>query len=119
MHFRPSSYHGLKKRAVPVECISENIFSAMAGAGDVSDRLFIDSTCIKVHWTAGGAKRGALANGIGQTRGDLNTKLRAACEVKGRPCVLLLTPGNAHDMQVAQQCIAAMPPSAELVGDIG
>jgi len=39
--------------------------------------------------------------------------------VKGRPCVLLLTPGNAHDMRVARQCIAAMPPSAELVGDKG
>ena len=33
--------------------------------------------------------------------------------------MLLLTPGNAHDMRVAKQCIAAMPPSAELVGDKG
>ena len=60
-----------------------------------------------------------MANGIGQTRGGRNTKLHAVCDVKGRPCVLLLTPGNAHDMRVAQQCIAAMPPSAELVGDKG
>ena len=30
-----------------------------------------------------------------------------------------VTPGNAHDMRVAKQCIAAMPPSAELVGDKG
>ena len=36
----------------------EDIFSALAGAGDVPDRLFIDSTCIKVHRTAGGAKGG-------------------------------------------------------------
>lgn len=35
--------------------IWENIFSALAGADDVPDRLFIDSTCIKVHRTAGGA----------------------------------------------------------------
>ena len=60
-----------------------------------------------------------MANGIGQTRGGRNTKLHAVCDAKGRPCVLLLTPGNAHDMRVAQQCIAAMPPSAELVGDKG
>ena len=39
--------------------------------------------------------------------------------MKGRPCVLLLTPENAHDMRVARQCIEAMPPSAELVGDKG
>ena len=38
--------------------IWENIFSALAGAEDVPDRLFIDSTCIKVHRTAGGAKGG-------------------------------------------------------------
>ena len=38
--------------------IWEDIFSALAGAEDAPDRLFIDSTCIKVHRTAGGAKGG-------------------------------------------------------------
>lgn len=36
----------------------ENIFSALAGADGAPDRLFIDSTCIKAHRTAGGAKGG-------------------------------------------------------------
>lgn len=31
----------------------------------------------------------------------------------------MITPGNVHDMRVAKACIAAMPPSAELVGDKG
>ena len=31
----------------------------------------------------------------------------------------MITPGNIHDMKVAKACIAAMPPSAELVGDKG
>jgi mannitol 2-dehydrogenase len=34
--------------------IWEDIFSALAGAEDAPDRLFIDSTCIKVHRCAGG-----------------------------------------------------------------
>jgi transposase len=34
------------------------IFSALAGADDSPDRLFIDSSCIKAHRTAGGEKRG-------------------------------------------------------------
>jgi len=38
--------------------IWEGIFSALAGAEDAPDRLFIDSSCIKVHRTAGGAKGG-------------------------------------------------------------
>ena len=64
-------------------------------------------------------KRRALANGIGQTRGGRNSKVHAICDLKGRPLVLLITPGNVHDMRVAIQCIAAMPPSRELVGDKG
>jgi transposase len=34
------------------------IFAALAGAEEAPDRLFIDSSCIKVHRTAGGAKGG-------------------------------------------------------------
>src|SRR5688500_8732227 len=34
------------------------IFGALAGSEDSPDRLFIDSSCIKAHRTAGGEKRG-------------------------------------------------------------
>ena len=44
--------------AGPRAASGENLFSALAGAEDVPDRLFIDSTCIKAHRTAGGAKGG-------------------------------------------------------------
>ena len=64
-------------------------------------------------------KRGALAHGIGRTKGGRNTKLHAVCDAKGRPLVLLLTPGNVHDCKVAQPCIEAMPPAAERVADKG
>ena len=40
--------------------IWEAIFAALAGAEDTPDRLVIDSTCIKVHRCAGGAKGGPL-----------------------------------------------------------
>nr|WP_188819823.1 IS5 family transposase [Novosphingobium indicum] len=99
--------------------IWEGIFSALAGAGGAPDRLFIDSSCIKVHRCAGGGKGGPLAHGIGRTKGGRNTKLHAVCDAKGRPVVLLLTPGNVHDCKVAQLCIEAMPPSTQLVADKG
>ncbi|MEW9612425.1 IS5 family transposase [Shinella sp. S4-D37] len=67
----------------------------------------------------GRRKRGALAHGIGRTKGGRNTKLHAVCDAKGRPVVLLLTPGNVHDCKVAQRCIEAMPRSSELVADKG
>lgn len=60
-----------------------------------------------------------MAHGIGTSRGGRNTKLHAVCDARGRPLVLLLTPGNFHDMRVAKNCIAALPPSVELVADKG
>ena len=36
----------------------ERIFAQLAGVDGVPDKLFIDSSCIKVHRTAGGAKGG-------------------------------------------------------------
>ncbi|WP_425359028.1 IS5 family transposase [Asticcacaulis excentricus] len=98
--------------------IWEGIFSALAGAEDAPDRLFIDSSCIKVHRCAGGGKGGPWLM-IGRTKGGRNTKLHALCDAKGRPHVLLLTPGNVHDCKVAKLCIEALPPSAELVADKG
>ena len=38
--------------------IWESIFSGLAGAEDTPGRLFIDSSCIKVHRCAGGGKGG-------------------------------------------------------------
>jgi transposase len=38
--------------------IWEDIFSALAGTQDTPDRLFLDSSCIKVHRCAGGGKGG-------------------------------------------------------------
>ncbi len=60
-----------------------------------------------------------MAHGICRTKGGRNTKLHAVCDEKGRPCVLLLTPGNVRDCKVAKLCIEMMPPSAELVADKG
>lgn len=60
-----------------------------------------------------------MAHGIGRTKGGRNTKLHGVCDGKGRPLVLLLTPGNVHDCKVAQRCIEALPPTAELVADKG
>ena len=68
---------------------------------DAPDRLVF-----KVHRCAGGE-----AHGIGRSR---NTKLHAVCDAKGRPLVLLLQAN-----EVAQRCIEAMPPAAELVADKG
>ena len=60
-----------------------------------------------------------MAHGIGITKGGRNTKLHAVCDEKGRPHVLLLTPGNTHDAKVAMLAINAVPPSEYLVAEKG
>src|SRR3546814_2822887 len=84
-----------------------------------SDLLFIDSTCIKVHRTAGGANGG----GLGQRyRPDTRRqKLQGSrrLRLEGSPLCADYNPENVPDMKVAKACIAAMPPSAEPVSDKG
>ncbi len=69
--------------------IWEDVFSALAGTQDTPDRLFVDSSCIKVHRCAGGGKAEPWLHRIGRTKGGRNTKLHPVCDEKGRPCVLL------------------------------
>lgn len=38
---------------------------------------------------------------------------------KGRPDVVLLTPGNGHDCEVVQRCMEAMQPYSKLVANKG
>ncbi len=63
------------------------------------------------------AQKGGLGQWYRPTRGGRNSKVHAICDTPGRPHVLMITPGNVHDMKVAKACIAAVPPSTELVGD--
>jgi hypothetical protein len=91
----------------------------LAEAGDAPDRLFIDSSCIKVHRCAGGGRGGHWLMASAARKGGRNTKLLVACDEEGRPCVLLLTPGIVHHCKVAKLCIKAILPSAELVADKG
>lgn len=92
----------------------EAIFSALAGAEDAR----IDCSSTFSSRSPATAAEKALAHGIGRTKGGRNTKLHAICDLKA-VLVLLLTPGNVHDCKVAQRCIEALPPSAELVADKG
>lgn len=118
--------YGPRRRATIANCfvrwlergIWEDICSTLAEVEGMLDRISIDSSCIKIHRCASGGKR-ALAHDVDRTKGGRNTKLQAICYEKSRPWVLLLTPRNVNDCKVAQLCIAAVPPSAELVANKG
>jgi transposase len=60
-----------------------------------------------------------LAHAIGRSKGGRTTKIHCVTDGDGRPCVLLLTPGNTSDHKAARTCLDAMPPPAHLIADKG
>ena len=55
------------------------------------------------------AARGAKTQAIGVSRGGQTTKVHVLTDVLGRPAVIHLTAGNASDITVAPEVIAAAP----------
>lgn len=83
------------------------VFEALTGYSGVWGSVAIDSTSIKVHRSAAGAKGGAFAQGIGTSRGGRTSKIHGLTDAAGRPRVLLISPGNLSDITMAPALIEA------------
>jgi transposase len=64
-----------------------------------------------------GRKRGVFRQAIGRSRGGRTTKIHALTDARGRPHVLLLSPGNTNDIALAPSLIAAVGPIKRLIAD--
>jgi transposase len=63
-------------------------------------------------------ERGAFAEAIGRSRGGRTTKIHALTDAAGRPRVLLIAPGNLHDVMMAPDLLsAAGRPIKQLIAD--
>lgn len=82
--------------------IWHDIFKALTGHSGIFGTVAIDSTHVKAHRSAAGAK-GDFAQGIGRSR----------------PRVLLLTAGNVNDITVAADLVRAIGPFRRLIADRG
>nr|WP_107439298.1 IS5 family transposase [Streptomyces hygroscopicus] len=78
-------------------------------AGDIGWLVQIDSTIVRAHQHAAatGRKGGAIGDepddhALGRSRGGLTTKIHLACDSKGRPLAILVTPGQRHDSVCAR-----------------
>lgn len=83
------------------------VFEALTGYSGAWGLVAIDSTSIKVHRSAAGAK-GGFAQGIGVSRGGRTSKIHGLTDTNGRPRVLLISPGNTSDMTMAPVLIEAV-----------
>ena len=81
--------------------------------GDGCDRQLDDQGPPLGRWR----KRGAYGEAIGRSRGGRTTKIHALTDEKGRPRVLLLSPGNTHDVVMAPALVEAAGPCLRLIAD--
>ncbi|UOB15360.1 IS5 family transposase [Streptomyces sp. HP-A2021] len=77
--------------------------------GDIDWLVQIDSTIVRAHQHAAATpKRGRHwrdepdDHALGRSRGGLTTKIHIACDGKGRPLAILVTPGQRHDSVCAR-----------------
>ena len=93
------------------------IFYALTGSTGMVGTMTIDSTYIKAHRSAAGAKRGAFHHAIGRSRGGRTTKIHALTDDLGRPLAFFITPGNTHDLAGARELLATIRPPRRLLAD--
>jgi transposase len=83
----------------------DRIFADLRAQADADGTLdwtthFVDSTVIRAHQHAAGAKGGAPATeALGRSQGGFSTKLNVRAEGQGRPVALVLQPGQRHERQ--------------------
>ncbi|MFJ1753383.1 IS5 family transposase [Kitasatospora sp. NPDC088134] len=95
----------------------QRIFTALLtradAEGDLGWAVSVDSTIVRAHQNAAGArKRGPAGepghHAIGRSRGGLTTKIRLAADGRCLPPCFHLTPGQAGDAPVFEHVMAAL-----------
>ncbi|WP_328939954.1 IS5 family transposase [Streptomyces tauricus] len=67
-------------------------------AGDIEWLVSVDSTVVRAHQHAAGARKGGLrVSALGRSRGGLTSKIHLACDGQGRPLSFVVTGGNTND----------------------
>ncbi|MFE4869862.1 IS5 family transposase [Streptomyces sp. NPDC056682] len=67
-------------------------------AGDIDWLVSVDSTVVRAHQHAAGARKGGHHSpALGRSRGGLTSKIHLACDGSGRPLAFTLTGGNTND----------------------
>ncbi|MET8768218.1 MULTISPECIES: IS5 family transposase [unclassified Streptomyces] len=101
--FRRYALDGVFTRAL------QQIQAHADAAGDIDWLVQIDSTIVRAHQHAAATGRKGGGTGdepddhaLGRSRGGLTTKIHLACDGKGRPLAILVTPGQRHDSVCAR-----------------
>src|SRR3954447_21161176 len=107
--------HNITWRALPAECgnwnsiwkrfwrlsqagVFEAFFDALAAMSQTAHVVqMFDSTVVRAHVSAAGAKGGQDGQALGRSRGGFSTKIHLKADLDGRPLAFHLTEGQAGD----------------------
>ena len=83
----------------------ERVFEHLAEDGD-NEYAMIDSTIVRAYFSQCGRKGGEPSTeAIGRSKGGLSTKIHATVDALGNPLSFHLTPGQACDLDGAEQLL--------------
>ena len=63
------------------------------------------------------AEKGGRTEGVGRSRGGRTTAIHALTDATGKPRVLLIAPGNVHDVMMAEELLSAAGPVERSIAD--
>jgi transposase len=66
----------------------------------------IDGTIIRAHQHAAGARGGQESQALGRSCGGFSSKIHAKVDALGMPLAFVLTAGQVHDSQIANELVA-------------
>lgn len=99
------------------ERILAHVVTQIDAAGEAQWLISIDSTVVRAHQHAAGARKGGCApavealvvidEALGRSRGGLSTKVHLATDGRGLPMSVVLTGGQAGDNPQLGQCSTA------------
>jgi transposase len=85
----------------------KRVFETLAEEAD-NEYAMIDSTIVRAHQHSAGAKKSSPdKEAIGRSHGGPSTKIHATADALGNPTGFFLTPGQAHDLEGADQLLPA------------
>lgn len=92
----------------------ERLGCAVADDLDLEEVL-LDSTIVRAHQHAAGARKAAGPQALGRSRGGWSSKLHALVDALGNPLSLRLTAGQAADIHQAEPLLESVLPGAKAV----
>ncbi len=90
----------------------DRLLADLQSAADVEGALdwathYVDSSIIRAHQHAAGARRSSSDEALGRSQGGFSTKLHLRAEGQGKPMVLLLTAGQRHEQTMFEPLMEA------------